>query len=405
MRDPKLSFGYSKQYKVVRLSEIATPNARIGWQNLRRSEFMDSGDVYIITGTDFENGIVNFKGCKFVAPERYEMDDKIKVHEGDILITKDGTIGKVAIVKGLDRKATLNAGVFVLNDINQEVCHEYLYHYLRSPKLLKFINTSSTGGTILHLNQSVLLNFPVTLPSLGEQQKIAAFFTALDKKISIKNATLKSFTALKADTMSRIFSQRLSLGTNGPWKVSLLKDVLNVERGGSPRPIDKFLTSDPDGLNWIKIGDAPIDGNRITSVKEKILRSGLSKTRFVRKGDLILSNSMSFGRPYILDVDGCIHDGWLSIKNSKNVFDVDFLVYLLASQEVKRQYKSLAGAGVVTNLNKDLVNKVILSYPTLREQKNIANILNSIDEKIVIIKKQVATLEKLKKGFMQQMFV
>ena len=113
MRDPKLSFGYSKQYKVVRLSEIATPNARIGWQNLRRSEFMDSGDVYIITGTDFENGIVNFKGCKFVAPERYEMDDKIKVHEGDILITKDGTIGKVAIVKGLDRKATLNAGVFV----------------------------------------------------------------------------------------------------------------------------------------------------------------------------------------------------------------------------------------------------------------------------------------------------
>ena len=287
------------------------------------------------------------------------------------------------------------------------VLQDYMYYAVSTDKFTKTVEecSSGTSNSQKRITPSIFLEQKIACPCSQEQQKIASFFTALDEKISIKNATLKSFTALKADTMSRIFSQRLSLGTNGPWKVSLLKDVLDVERGGSPRPIDKFLTSDPDGLNWIKIGDAPIDGNRITSVKEKILRSGLSKTRFVRKGDLILSNSMSFGRPYILDVDGCIHDGWLSIKNSKNVFDVDFLVYLLASQEVKRQYRSLAGAGVVTNLNKDLVNKVILSYPTLREQKNIANILNSIDEKIVIIKKQVATLEKLKEGFMQQMFV
>lgn len=287
------------------------------------------------------------------------------------------------------------------------VLQDYMYYAVSTDKFTKTVEecSSGTSNSQKRITPSIFLEQKIACPCSQEQQKIASFFTALDEKISIKNATLKSFTALKADTMSRIFSQRLSLGTNGPWKVSLLKDVLDVERGGSPRPIDKFLTSDPDGLNWIKIGDAPIDGNRITSVKEKILRSGLSKTRFVRKGDLILSNSMSFGRPYILDVDGCIHDGWLSIRNSKNVFDVDFLVYLLASQEVKRQYRSLAGAGVVTNLNKDLVNKVILSYPTLREQKNIANILNSIDEKIVIIKKQVATLEKLKEGFMQQMFV
>lgn len=229
MRDPKLSFGYSKQYKVVRLSEIATPNARIGWQNLRRSEFMDSGDVYIITGTDFENGIVNFKGCKFVAPERYEMDDKIKVHEGDILITKDGTIGKVAIVKGLDRKATLNAGVFVLNDINQEVCHEYLYHYLRSPKLLKFINTSSTGGTILHLNQSVLLNFPVTLPSLGEQQKIAAFFTMLDRKIELETKKVSKYKQAKKAIFQKILSD--ALFENCPLKMEKISSVANAITG------------------------------------------------------------------------------------------------------------------------------------------------------------------------------
>ena len=114
---------------------------------------------------------------------------------------------------------------------------------------------------------------------------------------------------------------------------------------------------------------------------------------------------MSFGRPYILEVDGCIHDGWLVIRNHNNIFNLDFLVYLLASDEVKKQYKKLAGHGVVSNLNKDLVSEVILRYPPLNEQNTIAQMLNSVDNKIALQKNQLESLEKLKKAFMQRMFV
>lgn len=194
-------------------------------------------------------------------------------------------------------------------------------------------------------------------------------------------------------------------GTEYPlYSLTSFSEVLSIERGSSPRPIQKYLTNDADGLNWIKIGDAPVNGTRITAVKEKIKKSGLSKTRFVKKGDLILSNSMSFGRPYLLAVDGCIHDGWLLIRNSRNKFIVEFLLYLLSSPNILRQYKSLAGAGVVTNLNKELVSKVILAIPSLEEQQKIASFFSTLDQKIEINEQKLEALEKLKKGVMQKCF-
>lgn len=187
---------------------------------------------------------------------------------------------------------------------------------------------------------------------------------------------------------------KMSFDKNAQWTESTFKEVLDIERGSSPRPIGKYLCDSDDGLNWIKIGDAPINGNRITSVKEKILTTGLNQTRMVHKGDLILSNSMSFGRPYILEVDGCIHDGWLVIRNINNIFNLEFLVYLLASDRIKKQYKKLAGSGVVSNLNKDLVSEVILKYPPIKEQQKIAEFLTALDEKIRIEEQRLRIFKK-----------
>lgn len=187
-----------------------------------------------------------------------------------------------------------------------------------------------------------------------------------------------------------------------PMKRIVLGDAVEIERGGSPRPIDSYLTDDEDGLNWIKIGDAPIDGNRITSVKQKIKRSGLLKTRQVHAGDLILSNSMSFGRPYLLEVDGCIHDGWLSIKNNKGVFDINYLLYLLSTESVKKQYKSLAGAGVVTNLNKELVQQVVVFAPPMNVQTKIADFFSVLDKKIALAERKNLKLNELKECLLNQ---
>ena len=169
-----------------KLSELATMHARIGWQNLRTSEFLDDGDYMLITGTDFEDGRINFSTCHYVEKERYDQDKHIQISDGSILITKDGTLGKVAYVQGLQKPATLNAGVFnvEIKDEN-EVDGKYLFQYLKAPFLMDYVSQKATGGTIKHLNQNILVDFPVVMPEKAEQEKIGRYFEGIDNLITL----------------------------------------------------------------------------------------------------------------------------------------------------------------------------------------------------------------------------
>ena len=180
--------------------------------------------------------------------------------------------------------------------------------------------------------------------------------------------------------------------------------MVTIERGGSPRPIDKFITNDKNGLNWVKIGDAPEQGNYITQTAEKIRPEGLSKTREVHPGDLILSNSMSFGRPYIMAIDGCIHDGWLAIRDTKKNFDLKFLCTLLGTDSMLNQYKAMAAGSTVNNLNKELVGGTIIAFPMLEEQIKIGDYFTSIDHLITLHHRKCEEMKILKKYMLQKMF-
>lgn len=155
------------------------------------------------------------------------------------------------------------------------------------------------------------------------------------------------------------------------WEWCKLGTVNEIARGGSPRPIKDYLTNDASGINWIKIGDTTKDGKYIDSVKERIRPEGVKKSRMVHKGDFLLTNSMSFGRPYILNVDGCIHDGWLVISPIGEAYMSDFLYYLLSSSFAFEQFTNVASGGVVTNLNSDKVADTKFPLPPLAEQKRI----------------------------------
>ena len=155
------------------------------------------------------------------------------------------------------------------------------------------------------------------------------------------------------------------------WEWCRLGDINDIARGGSPRPIKDYLIDEENGINWIKIGDTTKDGKYINSVKEKIKPEGAKKSRMVHKGDFLLTNSMSFGRPYILNVDGCIHDGWLVISPIGNAYTTDFLYYLLSSAFAFEQFANAASGGVVTNLNSDKVADTYFPIPPLVEQIRI----------------------------------
>ena len=204
---PQLRFaGFADAWEQRKLSEISTMNARIGWQNLRTSEFLDSGDYMLITGTDFKDGKINYSSIHYVEKERYDQDKKIQIKNESILITKDGTLGKVAYVKGLTMPATLNAGVFNVRVRESNlVDSQYLFHYLKAPFLLKYASAQSTGGTIKHLNQNVLVDFPVPLPIKQEQQKIGTFFQQLDHLIALHQRKLDLLKEQKKGYLQKMF--------------------------------------------------------------------------------------------------------------------------------------------------------------------------------------------------------
>ncbi len=155
-----------------------------------------------------------------------------------------------------------------------------------------------------------------------------------------------------------------------------LGEVMDISRGASPRPIYKYITEDKDGVNWIKIGDVENNAKYITSTKEKITKEGALKSRFLHKGDFILSNSMSFGRPYILAIDGCIHDGWISMSNFQNVVIPDFLYHILKSFNIQQYWRQRASSGTVSNLNADIVRNTEIPLPPLEIQAEIVCILD-----------------------------
>ena len=559
-------------------------HARIGWQNLRTSEFLDSGDYMLITGTDFIDGAVNFDTCHYVERERYEQDKHIQIRNGSILITKDGTLGKVAYIQGLTMPATLNAGVFnvEIKDEN-EVDNRYLFQYLKAPFLMDYVDKKATGGTIKHLNQNILVDFPVVLPHKAEQEKIGEYFLAIDHLITlhqckcqidgcrfqsplaitweqrkvteigkiyiglvttmtkhytdegtllIRNSDIKDGKFEFGDNpiyLEKTFAEKnetrmhqigdvitvhtgdvgtsaviteneaksigfativtrpnpkiidsnylcsfLNTDKHKKWAVSIstgdgrtnynlgdyfelvvpvpsiaeqkkiasyiqklnrlitlhqrefaflckekskkfryiknaweqrkFSDLVQIERGGSPRPIDDFITDSPDGLNWVKIGDAPAQGNYITKTAEKIKPEGLSKTREVHPGDLILSNSMSFGKPYIMGIDGCIHDGWLLIRNTYKAFDLTFLCHLLGTPQMIIQYKSLAAGSTVNNLNKELVGNTVVTIPTIKEQRVLGQYLETLDNLITLHQRKYDKLTNVKKSMLEKMF-
>ena len=193
-------------------------------------------------------------------------------------------------------------------------------------------------------------------------------------------------------------------GFTDPWEQRKLGELVVIERGGSPRPIDEYITDDTNGLNWIKIGDAPSLGRYISKTSEKIKPEGLSKTRQVHPGDLILSNSMSFGRPYIMAIEGCIHDGWLLIRDEPKSFDPMYLCHMLGTPKMLNQYRMLASGSTVNNLNKELVSNASILMPCKSEQKVIGQFFNHLDDLITLHQRKYDKLVVFKKSMLEKMF-
>ena len=294
--------------------------------------------------------------------------------------------------------------------VNHLIDIDYLVYYLLTKRGTDILEAASPGGAGRNrtLGQDRFMKSRIVLPPLDEQKKIAEILATQDKAIELQGRKIEELKRFKKGCLEKMFPRK---GQKIPekrfprftddWEQRKFSELVQIERGGSPRPIDDFITDAPNGLNWVKIGDAPTQGNYITKTAEKIRPEGLSKTREVHPGDLILSNSMSFGKPYIMGIDGCIHDGWLLIRNTYGVFDLTFLCHLLGTPQMLSQYRSLAAGSTVNNLNKELVGNTVVTIPSIIEQRVLGNYLEQLDNLITLHQRKLEEMKRQKKALMQ----
>jgi type I restriction enzyme S subunit len=293
---------------------------------------------------------------------------------------------------------------YVLSDI--KIIPEYLYYYLQSnwEETNRF---KQYGSATNFLKIGNFKDFNVSYPPLVIQKKIVAkldrIFAEIDKATVAAEDNTKNAEALFQSYLSKIIKKE-----SENEKIVKLGTICEIARGGSPRPINKFITNDEDGVNWIKISDATRSKKYIFKTREKIIKSGVSRSRLVREGDLLLSNSMSYGRPYIMSTTGCIHDGWLVLSKYQKFLDIDFFYFLLSSAIIVKQFDNLAKGSTVSNLNKDLVSRVEFKLPSLSKQKLIVLKLNLLSNNVDIIKNSNSNkfneLLKLKQSILKQAF-
>lgn len=207
--------GFTGKWENVTFNSVITPKARIGWQGLKKHEYLTSGYSYLIGGTDFYHGTVSLSNISYVSKERYDMDTNIQVAENDVLVTKDGTIGKVAIVPPLSKPATLNSGVFVFRTTTR-LTPSFLYRVLSSSVFRKFIDALSAGSTIKHLYQKDLKKFEFDIPKdVDEQKAIAKVLSKMDTEIASLEEEKDKMLQIKAGAMDDLLTGRIRLTRQG----------------------------------------------------------------------------------------------------------------------------------------------------------------------------------------------
>ncbi|VQB10337.1 type I restriction-modification system, S subunit [Streptococcus pneumoniae] len=332
---------------------------------------------YIDTSSiDRKKNIINYKNLQYLSPEQAPSRARKLVSQNSVLFsTVRPYLKNIAVVRELKEYLIASTAFIVLDTLLNET---YLKYYLLSDNFINRVNNKSTGTSYPAIND---YNFNLLLIAETE------IFRGDDGKHYGKFADGST--------------QEIDVPYDIPdtWEWVRFSTLVEIVRGGSPRPIKDYLTSEVDGINWIKIGDTEKGEKYINNVKEKIKKSGLNKTRFVKKGTFLLTNSMSFGRPYILNVDGAIHDGWLAISNYENSLNKDYLFYILSSNVVYSQFLSLISGAVVKNLNSDKVASILIPLPPLSEQQRIIEAIESALEKVDEYAESYNRLEQLDKEF------
>lgn len=344
---------------------------------------------YITTKDYSSNEVIEFiegKTARITEEARKLINKRSKLEINDILFSAVGTVGKIAFVKIEPNNFDVNESTFVLKPNGKNIVPKYLVYYLRSDFIQNEVKKSLRGSTLVGIRKEKLENLVIPIPSIETQQKIVKTLDKFTNYVTELQAELqartKQYEYYRDMLLSEDYLNKTSEEIDGlekkDYRISFttLGEVAQINRGASPRPISKYITDDEKGIPWIKIGDIGVNSKYVTKTAQKITVEGAKKSRVLKKGDFIISNSMSYGRPYILDINGAIHDGWASISDFNNILDSDFLYYYLTSSKVQNYWKGKINSSSVSNLNSEIIRSLPIPVIDKELQQIVAKILD-----------------------------
>ena len=402
------------------------------------------GEIKFVRITDIQKGRVNWDSVPYCKIEQEKINDYL-LSQNDILIARTGgTIGKSFIINKKPATNAVFASYLIRLTPSKNIDAQYIKKFLETPLYWDLLSERSLGIGQPNVNSEALKSLFIPIPTIEEQKRIVSVVENLKNQVDGINEEYVTLSSKITQTKSKLLdlairgkllpqnpndepasillertrreqesikTKRKSIGSYifkggdnlyyekigtetrciqdeipfdipNSWAWTRFDEIAEISRGGSPRPINNFITTALDGINWIKIGDAEKGGKYITYTKERIKREGMKYSKYVESGDFLLSNSMSFGRPYILKTDGCIHDGWLSIKLNKTILDENFLYFLLSSKFMYLQFSSLAVGSTVKNLKSDSVKIAKIPLPPIEEQKRIVECISKANNQL-----------------------
>lgn len=380
-----------------------------------------SSGPYMITAKDIDNGQIQYKGARTTDTLAFNklLTPKSKPKKGDLLLTKDGTLGRLALVD--DQLICINQSVAILRP-NHKIVAQFFKLLLESPLYQERMFDDAGGSTIKHIYITIVNKMPLGLPANHKEQTlIATALSDVDNLISELEKLIAKKQAIKTATMQQLLTGRTRLpqfalhkdgtpkGTKPSelgeipedWDAIKMGDLAKIQRGASPRPIDSPIWFERNStVGWLRISDVTKTSKYLTETTQSLSELGIANSRFVPENNLVMSICATVGKPIITKKDLCIHDGFV-VFNGLSV-NQDFMYYIL--KELEDEWSKQGQTGSQMNLNTDLINGTYVAVPKDKtEQTAIATILSDMDEELQALEQRLGKTRQIKQGMMQEL--
>lgn len=414
MNTPKIRFkGFTDDWEQRKVGDQMYIKSRIGWQALTKQEYLSEGDYYLITGTDIDETThrVDLKRSYYVSKERYEMDSKIQVKEGDIIVTKDGTIGKVAMVTGLDKPATLNSHLFVLRDMSGKLDNHFLLHILNSHMFNHFVKSTKTGSTLTGLPQKTFVEFAFSCPKYEEQKLLSNYFDRLDHLITLHQRKCDETKQLKKFMLQKMFPKNGEKnpeirfkGFTDDWEQRKLDTVAKFSKGSGYSKGDLIETGTPIilyGRLYTKYETSISDVDTYVEAKEGSVYSKGGEVIVPASGE----TAEDIARAATVDKSGILLGGDLNVVMPNEDINSAFLAISISNGNSQRELAKKAQGKSVVHIHNEEIRNLIVPFPIKAEQNRIVDYFSTLDHLITLHQRKCEKLKELKKFMLQNMFV